>query len=505
LTSGTQVTEVSPAQWFHRNRELAGFTNPSRALFVSVRELVENALESAEVAGVAPKVVVNLSQVGGAKPVEKDGEGAVPLSQKAVYKLSVEDNGPGLAVDKIPRAFGQFLVSSHYRFVQARGIFGIGAKAAVMYAQSTTMEPAVIESSTDGKTWHRLAIEIDLKENRAKIIEQSEYKAEKTGLRITITLLGDYSRAKSKIIDYLDQTAMIAPYAEISYYGPDEQKHYKPLTDELPAPPKEMQPHPSGADTELIKLLVAESRRSDTLSLLLRKNFQRLGAGAVSKISAAAGLDPKMRAKELTSQQIARVVEIMHNTSFPAPDPSCLSPVSDEALKLGMERLLEPEWVKAVQRKPSAYSGYPFVVTAALAFGGDKLPVGVTLFRFANKIPLLFDEGSDVSKVIINEMDWRRYKVDLASHRIAVAVSLVSVKIPFKTAGKEYIGDVDEVRDEIRLAIQQLARGLMLHLSAKEKKESQSKRQSIYDTYVPLALKFLSDAAGVPAPKVVHK
>lgn len=503
MTSGSDITEVSPAQWFHRNRELAGFTNPSRALFVSVRELVENALESAEVAGIAPKVTINLSQLSESKPAGKDDDG--PLNQKAVYKLTVEDNGPGLAVDKIPKAFGQFLVSSHYRFVQARGIFGIGAKAAVMYGQSTTTEPAIIESSTDGKTGHKLAIEIDIKENRAKILEQSEYKADKTGLRISIMLLGDYSRAKSKIIDYLDQTAMVAPYAEISYFGPDEQKHYKPLTEALPAAPKEMQPHPSGVDAELLKLLVADSRRSDTLSLLLRKHFQRLGAGAAAKIAGAAGLDPKTRAKDLTSQQIAKVVEVMHNTDFPVPDPSCLSPVSDEALRLGMERLLKPEWAEAVQRKPSAYSGYPFVVTAALAYGGEKLPVGATLFRFANKIPLLFDEGSDVSRVIVNETDWRRYRVDLSSHRIGVAVSIVSVRIPFKTAGKEYIGDVDEVRDEVRLAIQQLARGLMLHLSAKEKKESQIKRQSIYDTYVPLALKFLSEAAGVPVPKVTKK
>ena len=35
--------EISPADFFYRNRDIAGFTNPTRAIFSAIRELVETA------------------------------------------------------------------------------------------------------------------------------------------------------------------------------------------------------------------------------------------------------------------------------------------------------------------------------------------------------------------------------------------------------------------------------------------------------------------------------
>ena len=34
--------KISPADFFYRNRDIAGFSNPSRSLYMSLRELVEN-------------------------------------------------------------------------------------------------------------------------------------------------------------------------------------------------------------------------------------------------------------------------------------------------------------------------------------------------------------------------------------------------------------------------------------------------------------------------------
>jgi DNA topoisomerase-6 subunit B len=40
-------SEISPSEFFYRNRDLAGFTNPARALYMAIRELVENSLDAA--------------------------------------------------------------------------------------------------------------------------------------------------------------------------------------------------------------------------------------------------------------------------------------------------------------------------------------------------------------------------------------------------------------------------------------------------------------------------
>ena len=40
--------EISAADFFYRNRDIAGFTNPTRAIYSTIRELVENSLDACE-------------------------------------------------------------------------------------------------------------------------------------------------------------------------------------------------------------------------------------------------------------------------------------------------------------------------------------------------------------------------------------------------------------------------------------------------------------------------
>ncbi|KON29282.1 hypothetical protein AC477_06135, partial [miscellaneous Crenarchaeota group-1 archaeon SG8-32-1] len=114
--------EISPADFFYRNRDIAGFTNPSRAIFVSVRELVENSLDSADQMSVPPEVYVRLTEENGITTSNESGNG--------VYTLKIMDNGSGIAARHIPSAFGQVLFGSNYKLKQARGTFGLGGTMA---------------------------------------------------------------------------------------------------------------------------------------------------------------------------------------------------------------------------------------------------------------------------------------------------------------------------------------------------------------------------------------
>ncbi|MCS4540241.1 MAG: DNA topoisomerase VI subunit B, partial [Thaumarchaeota archaeon] len=58
--------EISPSEFFYRNRDLAGFTNPARALYMAVRELMENSLDAAELQGILPDVYVRIISSDGA-------------------------------------------------------------------------------------------------------------------------------------------------------------------------------------------------------------------------------------------------------------------------------------------------------------------------------------------------------------------------------------------------------------------------------------------------------
>ena len=52
---------------------------------------------------------------------------------------------------------------------------------------------------------------------------------------------------------------------------------------------------------------------------------------------------------------------------------------------------LQPEYLVVHQRKPSTYAGHPFIIEMGIAYGGDvPRKSGFVLYRFANKIPLLY-------------------------------------------------------------------------------------------------------------------
>ena len=86
--------EISAQSIFSiRNRDIAGFTNPSRAIFAAIRELVENSLDAAESQKIPPEIYVRFSFEGEAT---KDTQ---------IYKLRVEDNGSGIQPRFIPVCF----------------------------------------------------------------------------------------------------------------------------------------------------------------------------------------------------------------------------------------------------------------------------------------------------------------------------------------------------------------------------------------------------------------
>jgi DNA topoisomerase-6 subunit B len=207
-------------------------------------------------------------------------------------------------------------------------------------------------------------------------------------------------------------------------------------------------------------------------------------------------LPARKNPKKLAPEEIVRVVNAMKTYKFLAPDASCLSPLGEELLEAGIKKELSPEFITAYQRKPSAYSGFPFIVEVGIAYGGKIEPGGgIKLFRFANKIPLLFDEASDVSwKVVNTEVDWRHYKAS-SDMPIAVFVHICSTKVPYKTVGKEFIADRPDVEREILNAVREVARRLSLFLSKKIHAAHDKHRLDVFQKYLPKIASFSAKLA----------
>ena len=244
-----RFNQISPSEFFYSNRDLAGFSNPTRSLYTAVRELVENSLDACDQKGILPNVHLSIKAVDQTKTDPRH------------YILTVKDNGPGVDADHIPLAFGTVLYGSKFGLKQARGMFGLGATMAILYGQITTNMPVTVVSSVDGKTQDRFEILLDIQKNKPVIVKHETRKATKMGLSVSICLEGDYSKAGTKIRDYVYETSLITPYATLTFNDPKEQSfsHSRFVTD-IPPPPTIIRPHPHGVDVERIRRMIVESQ-----------------------------------------------------------------------------------------------------------------------------------------------------------------------------------------------------------------------------------------------------
>jgi len=480
--------EISAADFFYRNRDIAGFTNPARAVFSSIRELVENALDASDIYSVLPDVYIRLSQ-------EEETE----LGEVTVYTLRVEDNGSGIPPRHIPSAFGQVLFGSKYKLKQARGTFGLGGTMAILYGQITTHKPVYVASSTGTSKIYKYKLMIDIQRNRPLILDRKiQINKEKWhGTTVEFWLEGDYLRAMPKILEYLKQTALVTPYANITFIGPKGRLYkFTRATTKMPPPPKETLPHPYGVDVETIQRLIRITSCRNMLDFM-KTHFHRVGENIAHHFLEFAGISEKKNPKKLKPQEIVRLVRMMKKfKGFLPPDASCLAPLGEELLKAGILKELKPEFTAVFQRKPSTYSGHPFIVETAIAYGGDvPKKDDPPVYRFANRIPLLYDEASDVSVKVIRSINWRRYKA-LPDMPIAILVHVCSTKVPYKTVGKEFIADRPEVSREILNGIREVSRQLQHFLTKREHVEKERRRLSVFSKYLPKIAQFSTELAG---------
>jgi DNA topoisomerase-6 subunit B len=475
--SSEKYTSISPAEFFKRYPELAGFSNPARALYQTIRELVENALDATDVHGILPSIKILIDLVN---------------PDKQVYKVNVEDNGIGIPPHVVPNALGRVLYSSKYVLRQTRGMYGLGVKAAVLYSQMYQDKPVeVYTSPLNSKRIYYFKLKIDVTKNEPVVLEKYSVSNDKGwhGTSVTLYLVADWQRAKSRVYEYIKKTYVVAPYAEITFRDPDGNVvYYQRLTEKLPKPPEEVKPHPYGVDIELIKYLITKLNKPVPVRDFLINEFQSIGDVTADKILELVNINKNKKVTDLTDEEISRLVEVMKKfEDFRPPSAEALSVIGSDIIELSLKKIFNPEFVAAITRKPKAYQGHPFIVEAGIAYGGaiPPSPEPVVL-RYANKIPLIYGEKSDVIwKVVSEEMDWKRYGIEEEQPPLVVMVHLCSTKVPYKSEGKESIADVEEIEKEIKLALMDVARQLKAYISEKKKEEEAKKKLITYLKYIP--------------------
>ncbi|RLE70549.1 MAG: DNA topoisomerase VI subunit B [Thermoprotei archaeon] len=453
-----KYSQLSPSEFFYRNREVAGFSNPVRAVYQTVRELVENALDATEMYGLLPEVDIEVE-------VEEDNPSRI--------HVCVEDNGVGISPLEVPNVFGRVFYGSKYVLRQTRGVFGLGVKMAVLYAQLTTGQPVrVVTSTRKSRFIYEFEVMIDIERNMPVVRNLRVWGNDKAwhGTRVELVIRGNWYQARRRVEEYVRRTAMITPYATIRFRGPGSSLTFERSSTKLPRAPLIGKPHPKGVDVEMLRRMIESCDEETKLADFLSNNFDGVGPVTSRRFCEWAGFDSEVRVHELTVEELELLAARMQAyDGWRRPKPLTLSPLGEELLKRGVRSVLKPEFVTAVTRSPSSYAGHPFIVEVALAYGGDIPPSGEPLlFRFANRIPLLYDEGVDVAKKVVRRINWSVYKVKFPAP-LAIVAHICSTKVPFKGVGKEAVADVPEVEKELESGLRVCARRLRRHLSRVER------------------------------------
>ena len=488
--------DVSVAEFFERNRHLLGFDNKRKALLTVVKEAVDNSLDACEEAKILPEVNVQIVEMGNDR-----------------FRITVEDNGPGIVKKNIPNVFARLLYGSKFHAMkQARGQQGIGISAAVLYAQLTTGRPAKIWSRiSPTQPSHYYELHIDTQNNSPQIMKEEEANWKKEhGVKIELDVEATYQKGDQSVDSYLKQTAIANPHATIIYTNPKaEQLIFPRATDKLPKEPQEIKPHPYGVELGIM-LKMVKNTDCRTLQSFLINEFSRVGSGTAKEICDKAGLFTNMKPTELQLPYVEKLVAAIKETKIIAPSTDCIVPIGEVLLEKGLRKEVAAEFYTAVSRSPEVYKGIPFVIEVAIAYGGEQQADGpINLLRFANRVPLLYQQGSCASTKSVIQTNWKPYGLSqsqgaMPQGPLTVAVSMVSVWPPFTSEAKEAVAHYPEIIKEMKLALQEAGRRLGTYVNKKRKVSEQQERVNIFENYIPEVADALSRLSGVGKEKITE-
>jgi DNA topoisomerase-6 subunit B len=489
--------DISVAEFFEKNRHLLGFDNKRKSLLTAVKEAVDNSLDACEEADILPEILVELVDMGNDR-----------------FRVVVEDNGPGIVKEQIPKIFAKLLYGSKFhRLKQARGQQGIGISASVMYAQLTTGRPArILSKIAPNRPANYYELKIDTTNNKPQILGEDIKEWDKPhGTRVELDIEGSYLKGPQSVDEYLRQTAIINPHVAITYVSPKaEQVLFPRATEVMPKQPKEIKPHPYGVELGILLKMMGNTEYR-TLQAFLTNEFSRVGSGTAKLICEQALVQPNLNPKRVSRDDAEKLINAIKNTKIISPPTDCISPIGEELFEKGLRKEVNAEFYCAVSRSPAVYRGNPFQVEVAIAYGGTQpSDQSINLLRFANRVPLLYQQGACSVYKSVTQTNWKPYGLNqsngaLPTGPVTIAVHIASVWVPFTSESKEAIAHYPEIIDEVRLALQEAGRRLQTYVHKKHKVKNQLERANLFERYIPEVADSLSRLTGENKEKLVKK
>ena len=469
--------QIAISEFFEKNKHFLGFDSLQRSIITAVKEAVDNSLDACEEERILPDIRVEINRLEGDR-----------------IELISQDNGPGIPRGAIEHVFGKFLLGSRFHAIrQTRGQQGIGITGVVMYGQLTTgSKTTVISKIKEDSSAVRVDLGIDTRKNKAiksgesRDIWIDDITGEeiKHGLKIRTEMKAKYQRGRQSVYQYLRMTSIVNPHATISLAVKDrdgeliEEGHWPRTTGRLPRVVEEIKPHPHGIHLGTLQRMLREAEERKMTSFL-RHNFSGVSMRAAREILGKAGLEESRQPRRIRAEEAQAVLDSFQKVKLLNPPTDCLSPIEDLLIKKGLSKAIDSRFASTVTRDTRVTQGNPFQIEVGLVFGGDLASDSpIEILRFANRVPLMYQQGGCLLTKAVESVDWKRYGLDQPGGRgipkgpAAVLIHLASTNVQFTSEAKEAVAGNEEVLGEIRRALMEVGKGLKNHL----KKSSQRKK-----------------------------
>ena len=542
LKGKVRYDKKAESEFFVDNSALTGFTT-ERILYMAVRELIENSLDSCETGHILPKISLSLKLLD---------------ASNDLWMITCQDNGIGIPSDKVPIAVCSFLTSGKYVEKQQRGLFGVGLKMIAAFSTKDTIHPLKVWSkSIDEGLEYYFALRTDISTNKPIVLAKKGIKGEESkvegdsGFKVEAVLHAKLSpitrnNMKNKINEYVSQTSIVNPYAIIEYETDEGKVRFERRTEVMPQPSKEVLPHPADMDLQTLKKAIMNfMNQKTTLQGILSTSFQKMSSEKAKEIIAKAGVENKP-ADKYTENELIEIVKVCKYINFQQANTDHLSPIGEQILTTGMTseytiistketitkeassmteiqrpqitvKILKPA-LAAYASRTCVINNRPTIVECGIAYGGD-IP-SFKLYRFANKIPLLYDEGSDVAREVVSEVEINKMgitkkeakaqfangeaKSDRAVELLPIHIffHICSTKILYKTAGKESIASEGELKKHMKYCLSELYRKVSAQIRKELRMKEAQGRLNLYKYYIPLVVSAISESIRLDATKL---
>ena len=499
--------QIAISEFFEKNKHFLGFDSLQRSIITAVKEAVDNSLDACEEDRILPDIRVEINRLEGDR-----------------IELISQDNGPGIPRGTIEHVFGKFLLGSRFHAIrQTRGQQGIGITGVVMYSQLTTgSKTTVVSKVEDESSAVRVDLGIDTRKNKAiKSGENRDVWIDgvtgeeiKHGLKIRTVMKAKYQRGRQSVYQYLRMTSIVNPHATISLTVKDrdggviEEGHWPRTTDHLPRVVEEIKPHPHGIHLGTLQRMLREAGERKMTSFL-RHNFSGVSMRAAREILGKAGLEESRQPRRIKAEEAQAVLDSFQKVKLLNPPTDCLSPIEDLLIKKGLSKAIDSRFASTVTRETRVTQGNPFQIEVGLVFGGDLASDSpIEILRFANRVPLMYQQGGCLLTKAVESVDWKRYGLDQPGGRgipkgpAAVLIHLASTNVQFTSEAKEAVAVNEEVLGEIRRALMEVGKGLKNHLKKSSQRKKAQEKFELINVILPEISQKTSQILGREEPNL---